>query len=52
MEKAFASVKLPWIYRKAVGFLNYLQVAPPPWGARPRLVSRESPQFFCAVKEI
>ena len=26
MDKAFASVKLPWIYKKAVGFLNYLQV--------------------------
>jgi len=26
MEEAFASARLPWIYRKAVGFLNYLQV--------------------------
>lgn len=32
MKEAFEAVSLPWLFRRAVGFLNYLEVPVPPVG--------------------
>lgn len=40
MDRAFAAVNLPWIYRKAVGFLNYLRVGSLPFSTKPKVVTQ------------